>query len=736
MNNRNVPAGGNLLAIAIAAVALAVAALGADDLPWAGQEQRPAASQAASSGSDDGAEEEGGEGQDGEGEGASGGEGEDEGEGEGEAEGAGGEGEGDEGEGDAADEGAAEGEETEADSTPSGIRITPAADALHAYPGNPATRITARGTRGNPQLHGAFWLPTHAPATAAAPTESAGAAAAAGAADPAPPAAPAVARSAAPMQLRLHGLTLVDTVHGRQLSAAAWDSLPTITVPRDGTPAPWTIQLRDVRAGRYDGYVLARPDSARYSAVLIPVSLAVKHGPWWAMLILFVGLSAVYLLRRYRDRDLDRDHAWMRLGRAQATIVEDPELANANGVARPFRQEFSSHLTLAATALQPRGSTGVAEAQDAMDKADNLWLAWNDGRENWIAGLTADQQTIAQLTPYAPDPGSDVPATRHPDTLLGEAKKAYNDAPTRALSGEAPLTSRAYRKESEVRKAAAVLYTSFTAVLDKEIAAATAATPPKPELVAALKAVRAEWNGLAPADAAAKVGELRDRVAQETGGAVTDDTGGGAEPERLQLDNGYVETDWGELIPRRFQRTVGAAHSRWFTYATVVTLMVAVVLALIGLKETWGDNPTFGADLLTDYLAVVTWALGINVASVLVGAAFFSEWRLPWLTSPDDGAAADTSGTTATSGNTNAAGNGGSGGNSGGNAGGGNGGGGNAGGGDAGGGDAGGGDAGGGDGGADADEGNAERGQLRWDSAPAGPARRTLPRNRRRLRRL
>lgn len=740
MKTINVPTGGNLLAVAIAAAALVVAVVGTDELGL-GQEKNPTARQAEASapaGSGDG--EEGGEPQKAADGAAQGGEGAQKG-----AQPA-----------QQAPAGTNEPEkEARASATPPrSVLVTAGADTLHTYPNH----LVGHGRGGEMKLYGSFWLPTRIPPPPTPPAAPAGPAATpaaapaartapTGTAGPQPGAAPP--RPAGDMGLRLYGLPLVDTVHGRELTESVWTS-GRVSVPRTGNPAHWALTLRDVPAGQYHGYVLARPDSAGYPAFLIPVSLTARHGPLGAFIILFMGVCLVFYLRYHRNRHLDRDQAWMRIDRAQATIVSDPEIAKAGGIARPFRHRFAELLTTAARSLQGGGSSDVTDAQQTLDRTDELWRVWNDGRRNWVSGLQLDQETIARLTTHGSYPPSGSTATHHADTLLSATVQAYESAPGKALSAPQPggsaaavLTAEAYSTAAGARWTSAGRYADFLAELEKERANGPTGEEARKKLFVALDAALEAWQAADPPKADEIRNEHRAKIraakgAPESFAAVDARSSTGNVP----LPSGYVQEEWGELLPVEFQRSVQGAHNRWRTYASAVTMLVAAMLALLGLKETWGDNPTFGADPLSDYLAVAIWALGINVASLVVWAAFIREWKLPWLTAADadapegrgaapasttaggygtttSGGGTTSDGSTTSTGSTGGGGNTGDGGNSGGGA--------NT--------DAGGGTGGQG-GGSDDDHSNAERARHLPEAAWMGPVRQPAAERGPRLRRL
>ncbi|HEU4455514.1 MAG TPA: hypothetical protein VFR81_20795 [Longimicrobium sp.] len=468
----------------------------------------------------------------------------------------------------------------------------------------------------------------------------------------------------------LHPLDLADTAQsGRRIRSGRmrvrFGLLPkpmgrieTVHVPGRGIPVWWTaaVPVTGVRSGTYRGYLLATRETetlrAARSPVAIPVVVRIKDAPWPALAILLLGLPLVLLLRWYRDRRQQSDSAYGRIAAAEALIVEDPLLAEPGGAADPFRRRFAEHLRAAAAALDPGVPPGKLEDANArVTQAEELWVAWQEGRPDWQAGLQAEWNEIQALEAGV----GTHPPSPHASALLVALRAGHKSAPDLAVAeaggdaggngadaggGAARRTSVAarYREGAETRARRARRYLELEAELaSARIEAARLEGEAREALLAVVDAAGREWNAVADPSDDAATDAMRTRLADAVRTARANPGPGGETRAAMESAGDPDEPGPRELIPRRFRPRIRAARDRRRLYAWTVSLIIYLVLVFFGFKETWGASPVFGADWLADYLSVVAWALGLNAVTLATVGAFTGRLTLPWSSAPAGG---------------------------------------------------------------------------------------------------
>lgn len=528
-----------------------------------------------------------------------------------------------------------------------------AGDELRIAPGAPRARATRGWGPGFARFAGSLWLAVPActvPAREATPPADDSAGGGAGR-----PACPPEMWTGAPA-VTLRALDLVSAEWGhrvprRSLRVAFGEprrGIVTGAAPGTGAPLDWSayVPLRGVRAGTYHGFLLftretdsttVRPPAA------LPVTLQVRDSPLPALAILAAGFLLLMRLRGYRDGKLRRHTHLADIAEAKERIEADRHLAVRGGIAAPFRKRFAEHLRAAiARSAQP----GAPEDLPELDAVDALLVKWSAGEPKWLAGLRADHAGIARLEPAAR-------GAPHAKALLATLRDGYDGAPDVEAGGAgvddvvpegaelAPGSSSGgsaaaeYRREAEARAAMAERYFAFHAWLAEVRLEAQSGA--KKDLLDAVDQARARWDALAdPAGAAETEAALRQEVeaARAQAGlapppaAPDADESVSSGAESASLAPGEAEDD---LVPVGFAARSAEARQARRRYATTLGVLVYFTTVLFGLRETWGDNPVFGANLLADYVEVIAWTLGANAVSLATAAAFAGQWSLPWL---------------------------------------------------------------------------------------------------------
>lgn len=447
----------------------------------------------------------------------------------------------------------------------------------------------------------------------------------------------------------LRSSDMVDTAHDRRIPAEqirlipempplpAARALSTLQVDSTGPPVGWTakIRMRGVRSGTYRGYLLAtREEMAepRRPPVAIPVTVYVKDHWLFTVVILSLTVPLFLKLRAYAFGRRQGDEAHGRIGQMANTINSDPVLCDADGA--PFHRKFAYYLEAAAAALTIRTDhPGFAQH---MSRAEDLWLAWEGGKEWWVPALQEERRNIDTLA-------ATTPRTRHVAALLAMLRSEYEAAPDKVVnSGENDSTlaengavaAKTYAQDVRQRSARITRYNGFLEELRTARGEAENARDDDARLRfrAELDRIQREWEDFSTPEndeeADGKRDALRVAVAEaRRANALAFDMAPAAAQEQLPVD---VPVRTG-LMPSSVSRRIRAAQVRRRTYVSTVTLIVFVLLLAYGFNETWVENPEFGADWVVDYFEVVAWGLGLNLAAFATLATFAGQWSLPWL---------------------------------------------------------------------------------------------------------
>ncbi|HET7463446.1 MAG TPA: hypothetical protein VFJ82_19495 [Longimicrobium sp.] len=498
-------------------------------------------------------------------------------------------------------------------------------DDLRVVPAGP----TARATRGDARvwLEGSAWL-----AGPACETDAAGKCT-----------SPHPALDSTWVTLR--ALDLVDVAHGRRIHSDSIDST-VIDHSRSwlrgtGVPVRWSarVSLAGVRSGSYAGYLLFTREHdttpAARQPLVVPVTLNVRDPVLWPLLVLGLGFAVILGLRIYAATRLPQHRQYIRLAELEEQILADAELAQPNGIALPFYRKLASLLRASATRIRKKGTADAKLTELA--EAEELWVKWRAGRPDWIAGLASDRGHIDTLRPMD---------TPHARALLNILEPAYLAAPEPPAEGGEEAGGGAARNDggrlAQMYRAAAVKrdrwarrYLDFLDWLrgQRDYASGIADPVARDRLIGAIDSARDAWNAFAtPADDAAadaKLGELRGSV-EAARGPAPDAGARRAAPEAAEAP-APDDADTDALLPGAVHARIAAARVARSFYAWTMGALVYLLVVLIGLQETWGTNPSFGADFLGDYLGLAKWVIGANTAAIAVITAFATQWALPWL---------------------------------------------------------------------------------------------------------
>jgi hypothetical protein len=256
-------------------------------------------------------------------------------------------------------------------------------------------------------------------------------------------------------------------------------------------------------------------------------------------------------------------------------------------------------------------------AESKLSELETIWIAWQENRPTWIEGLQSDHDSLELLLnerEHALGERREWLPDSHPDKLFKETNDTYESA------SETEGGAEAYAKETQSR---AKKIDRYLRVAVRLRARQEALGPLREENKASfeqIKGLRDKWDAADPND------DGTDSLAREllAGGSIADLAPGrrsllhagsveSAHPGSAQDDAVSPADD--ELVPRKLQPRIHAAHDRRLVYGIVTAFIVYVGAALLGYQQTYLSNPTFGADPLKDYLSLALWMFGADLAS-------------------------------------------------------------------------------------------------------------------------
>jgi len=160
------------------------------------------------------------------------------------------------------------------------------------------------------------------------------------------------------------------------------------------------LSLTEARAGTYTGDVLFVYDAG--APVQLPLTVNVKHGPGWAILVLVIGSVLGLLIAHYQGKGKTSDTLVVRIVRVREAMQKP------GGPQASFLTQLELWVSKAESALRLEDE---AVASAAVQKAEELLSQWHQA--DWATPLNR----LQQLTEQVKEPSE----TAHPDAI------AYKD---------------------------------------------------------------------------------------------------------------------------------------------------------------------------------------------------------------------------------------------------------------------------------------------------------------------
>jgi hypothetical protein len=470
--------------------------------------------------------------------------------------------------------------------------------------------------------------------------------------------------SQAMTEIEIVPMALADPQDGESFPTAAISfNLASNNLPANGIlTVPLQFDLTQVEPGEYSGQLLI---SYQGGSQTVPVRISVKARPWLPLAALVLGVVLGVAVSTYRSRGRPRDEAMVRLGQIRTQMKVDEELRD---LGTPFLQRIRSELAEAEVALEGQQ---WERAQEAIQRADEIWSRWRSGRPDWIIQLKAYHQFIrrleeigegihytAELQSAAENAYQEIPELEAPQSFksqispLREKTNAYLELATRIemlsrhgahasaqaevllqqlrrLSPQSTQGGEAYENLQEQVESALLqqrkLELRDLLVTYRERSSQQSALPADPS---ELEQFGERIDDL-PRGADSAYLELQQELAVaiqalalrtpeppilESGGpvrsGVRDNVRGASKGLVPQVIAPQLLTQLPDVRVRSLEeQTIAAGRRlRWFAWLTYSTTVI--LLALAGFVELYAAEPSFGANGVADYFTLLAWGFG------------------------------------------------------------------------------------------------------------------------------
>lgn len=442
------------------------------------------------------------------------------------------------------------------------------------------------------------------------------------------------------------------TLPGHRLEPAASSETPGAGRYWD---LPLSLDTSHLPAGEYNA-TLSFVSSG--GTVKVPLKVLVRHRVYLPALVLLFGIAAGLGLSRYRATGRPRDLVLTQLGTLRALLQQDallrdgipfaegtPEAggADANKLGRgtstvesllpnPFRDKAEGFLLTTELGLQ---SEQLEAARAQLQQAADVLRKWSQARTEWSKQLAYLARLQAKLSQAQPGQGSgeETPfrqqQRRHLADLIEGAPlqtspQALRDATlplVERINAQQQLLSRIGDVESQAAKLSGPSWSGWQA----RCTALRRRADSLQDGQAALDGLQAD---LEKAQADLEKAQAEQARALQANAGDTPDSNDDAPLSALHTaavggspSPAGFEPVPATLIGRNSEDSPSRAAWRLQGFLIGTYGIMLLLLAGAGLNEVYAKRPTFGADLLGDYLTLLLWGFGAEATrDSIVGA--------------------------------------------------------------------------------------------------------------------
>jgi hypothetical protein len=351
---------------------------------------------------------------------------------------------------------------------------------------------------------------------------------------------------------------------------------------------------------------------------VVPLVVRIKAAPLWPWVVMIGGVLLGTALSFYRSEGRARDEIVVQVGRLRTQMRADAKLSD------DFQASIESELIDVESAVEDKE---WETAKEEILEAKTLWNRWRKGREDWIAQLEDGRTLIVEYF-------DNLPSSTHSTVYMQEVKDEIEGIYRKLRTGQYEAPQAIKDDFAEVRRMLSQYNEGEAAVKYlREIREAARQLSPAQETywLNQIGFLEMELQRLSPATSSfqawknkleeTKAGLEKEIVDSASTESVPANTRGitGRSPGETPIM--AQKPPSGPAISSVFhpQKVEHARRSlRWFNW---ISRIVAIAfLAWLGMTEIYGSNPTFGADPLRDYFALLAWGFGAELTreSVLV----------------------------------------------------------------------------------------------------------------------
>lgn len=395
----------------------------------------------------------------------------------------------------------------------------------------------------------------------------------------------------------------------------------TINIPADApTQVKITIDLAKASAnGEFTGALYLYDEAGRQ---VIPLTVKVKAEPIWPWTIMSAGVILGFLLTSYRVDGQPRDAVLLQASRLQARIETDTGLNKDLSASRAFKASIESKLKRVMSAIEDQD---IDVAQSEIDEAKRRWSRWEDSPNEWLAQFE-DGEYLTGVYEAITSELDDLPI------FMEDVKGCFETIHRRLELGQYADLQALSEDYAEVRRYISFYKASGTSIMVLEQKTTELKKEDQDKWKGILYSLQIKLNNTEPKQNGYQTWQtLLNDVQQELAEATKAAKQPGDTEEKsslliLKTRSGSEESSSDEQFMRlppgvnfkQKQVSIEPGKSadaqrnlRWFTQAR--NGIAIIFLAWLGMIELYSGKPTFGAEPLSDYFALLAWGFGAEL---------------------------------------------------------------------------------------------------------------------------
>jgi hypothetical protein len=380
-----------------------------------------------------------------------------------------------------------------------------------------------------------------------------------------------------------------------------------------------------VRSGEYNGNLLViTPDSE----LVIPISLKVKD--YWVMplFVLLLGVGLGIIISTYRNEWMARDEVVVQVTRLRSKIRADEEFKLDDS----FYKKAESYLAAVETALENKRSSA---AQEAANKAQDLWDKWHQSKQGWLSLL--DYESKLRKRVEEENPQNQIP---YLEQLTWQLDSINKGRPSQDSAGQVRKQLQEVQVQLNNYLLAETQLDEFRELTDQ--VPYEAGDEEKYWKNEALTLQRLLYN-LSPTDIES-YHKWQDDIRSQTEQVVEDIRNLKTKPSNTFLGNisrtinNPTHPNLLEPVPDIFLDPIDTntnkreklSRNRLFIFNSLSYAIAIFLLGNAGFTQLYLANGTFGTKGVVDYFSLLAWGFGAEATRETV-ARVLQEWKLPGL---------------------------------------------------------------------------------------------------------